>query len=625
MKKLWLAFMILWGVQLVAQQSPKNSVLDLENNNDYSTFSVFDSLVTNNYRLFFTGEDHRYLKANSQLELKMFKYLHKTAGVRVFMMEFGHSMGYITNKYVQTGDTVLEQIIKNHTFDEYFGLFAGLRAFYDSLPENEKFSVVGVDLEREPVYPTKLLETLLPPDTKTPHDSIIIHIEALKGLSQFFDEESKKKRNNTDLYSYNSWGEYEDKKDDTAYRKWLIDATLTMALIIENYKTHKEIYADYLGNNFALFEKEIKCLDDYFVYLEYGNKGYSYSAQQYLYRENYMAANVTKLFGDEGVKAYGQFGRCHTQRRFEKEECNYYYFNSLATRLNTKPNSPLYNKVFSCPVFYPLASDFMDANVPMNQGLRKIINNTKKNTVTAYLLNPNDTATDNLSTRFNALIINNNEKDENSLATTPTSTFKWDDTWDEKIVLIAEAGFSGYNFTNLNNTLKTGFKGLPQFVGFSLNYDENWGFNISNSYHWFPAVEQKISDSLSVTLSGFRAKMRFGTDVIKSNKYDLNIMLGYGFERWKLESRENFDEKNRKDIFGNNRTTTYQNPAFIMDFGLDFRAHLEWITIGAFAGYQYDFSNKHWRVNNNIISTSPKQAFSGVTVGASLGFNISTY
>jgi hypothetical protein len=624
MKKIWLALLVLCSLQLTAQQPKNNAVLDLENNNDYSTFSVFDSLVSNNYRLFFTGEDHRYLKTNSQLELKMFKYLHKTAGVRVFIMEFGHSMGYITNRYVQTGDSALGQTIKNHTFKEYFSLFTGLRDFYDSLPENEKFTVVGIDLEREPVYPTKLLEILLPSNNTSPHDSINLHIESLKALSEFFDDESKKQEK-AGAYEYSSWGEKDDEKEDTVYRKWRIDAKQTMELILENYSAHKEKYATYLGNNFTLFDKEIQCLNDFFTYQEYGNQGYSYSAQQYLYRENYMEANVLKLFSNGSIKAFGQFGRCHTQRRHEKEECNYYYFNSLATRLNTKQNSLLYGKVFSCPVFYPNAYDFMDANVPINHGLKKIINNTQKNTITAYLLNPADTATGSLGQRFNALIINNYEKDDNSIEAITPYKYNWDDTWDEKIVLLAEAGFSGYSFSNLNKALKSDFSSLPQFVGFSFNYDENWGFNIQSSFNWFPTVEQKISDSLSVSLAGFRAKMRFGKDVIKSNKYDLNIMLGYGFERWKLESKENFDEISRKDIFGNNRTTTYQNPAFIMDLGVDFRTHIEWITIGAFAGYQVDFSNKHWRVNNNLISTSPKQSFSGYTVGASLGFNISTY
>lgn len=181
MKKAVLSlFVLLCCTQLKAQD---RTVLDLQNNNDYSSFSLFDSLNINSYNLFFTGEDHRYPLSNSDLELKMFKYLHKKVGARVFMVEFGNGMAHFINKYISQNDNISKAVLKEYLRESYFKLFDNLRIFYAELPEDEKFTVKGIDIEREPMYAIKYLELLLPKDLKNAHDSIKIHMEALKVLS----------------------------------------------------------------------------------------------------------------------------------------------------------------------------------------------------------------------------------------------------------------------------------------------------------------------------------------------------------------------------------------------------------------------------------------------------------
>ena len=611
MRKLFLVIISLLFFQLNAQ---KQSVLDVNNNEDFSTFSVLTPELLSNYNLFFTGEDHRYRLSNSDLELKMFKYLHKTAGVRVFMVEFGQSFGFLMNRFIRHNDSIARKTIENHTYKEYFQLFQILKEFNDSLPEADKFSIVGVDIEREPMFAAKMMEYLLPANEVNVDDSIKIHVEAVKALGEYYD-----------YMKQGTWGWFSSSQDNDPYSKDRLEAMRTLYLMLDNYEKHKDKYREYLGENYTLFDSAVTSIIDYRRWDYLG-----YTAQGYLFRETYMEENIGALFTDNpGIKVYGQFGRCHTQLKREKEECNYYYFNSLATRLNGSRHPQLNGKVFSCPIFYPHMADFADDKQDINKGLKALIKDADKGKFTLYVLDTADKETEALSNRFNALVINNMTTDKSSnfkAEIFPEEKVKKEHyEWDEKFLPSVEAGFAGYSFTNLNNALQTNFPDLPQFVGFSIGYDENYGINFRNSYYWFTEVEQRTSDSTSVFLKGFRTMVKWGKDILKSNKYDCAVLLGFGYERWKLESVENFTEVNRKDIFGANRSTVYTNPAFITDLSVDFRAHIEWVSIGVFAGYQLDLSNKHWRNNDNINSATPKLSFSSYTVGASLGFNLSIY
>ena len=183
---------------------------------------------------------------------------------------------------------------------------------------------------------------------------------------------------------------------------------------------------------------------------------------------------------------------------------------------------------------------------------------------------------------------------------------------------MAEAGVKEYNFSNVNKSFGTNFNNQQQFIGFSMGYAENFGGNYYTVVHWFPTVESKPNDSVSAALKGYLLSFRGGKDVLRSKKYDLVPGLGLGFERWTTTITEKFASK---DILGNERTTQYTNPAFFMDAGLSFRAHISWITLGFFGRYQLDFSNRKWRQNGDIVDNSPKFSLNAYSLGVSLGFN----
>jgi hypothetical protein len=610
MKKITLAFFILLSILAHSQDK---AVLNLANDNDYTTFSVFENLGIENYNLFFTGEDHRYPLSNSDIELKMFKYLHQKAGVRVFLLEFGGGMAYFINKYISEGDSLAKSVLKINLKNSYFNLFDNLKDFYDTLPASEKFSVRGIDIEREPMYAVKYLELLLPNTNECiAADSIRVHIDAIKAVSEYYSDAQR------------NWGRYDDDFDfDEPFAvKEGFSPYLTIEKVIQNFNAHKEKYAVLLQENFSSFSTAINWLEVYYYWSTMNG-----TAQMYLYRETYMEQNLEEMFtANPALKAYGQFGRCHTAINREKEECNYYYFNALATRLNNGNHPQLKDKVFSCPIFYPASFTFRK-ETKIDKDLKRLAKETDKNKISVFAF---DTAKfegqKKLARRFNAVIINNLQKDKSVGGITgEDDSFVSDYDFhasNERLLLLADGGFKNYNFSDVNNVLKTNFKNQQQFIGFSIAYTENNGFNTRSSVLWFPSTESKPNDSTTITIKGFAASMRYAKDVLKSKKYDLNLGIGYGFERWTNTVTETFTDETRKDVLGNNRTTRFVNPAFFMDAGLDFNVHISWVTLGFFSRYQFDFSNRRWRQNNVIVANSPAFSLSSYTIGASLGFNL---
>lgn len=607
MRKIFLALFLLTAFYAKGQQP-----LDLKDNNDYSTFAVFDSMDLSKYNLFFTGEDHRYPLSNSDVELKMFKYLYKTAGVRMFMVEFGQGMGYLMNKYIYEGDSVAEKILEKHSYKAYFKLFTLLKEFNDSLPEKDKFRVSSVDIEREPLFAIKYIETLLPKKLSKAHDSIKIHVEAIKAVSEYYDD--SRSRYGRDYYN-----------DDWSYdyiRREYISPYTSMDLVLENFESHKEKYKALLKDNYQGFENALGWLKD--------NKKWralTTTAQQYLFRETYMANNVKRLFSENpNLKVYGQFGRCHTQLEREQEECNYYYFNSLATRLNNSEHPQLDGKVFSCPIFYTESYSFNN-DIAINDGLYNFSKKAPDNALTAFAIDTaKQTDLKDFSERFNVVIFNTLERDKSQNFSVESENaiskrYNNDYYWNERFLILAEGGMKGYNFSNLNKALGTDFPDLMQYFGVSMGYAENWGFNATTAFLWYPTMERNLNDSTSSTLSGFNVSMRYAKDLLKPDNYDLNIGMGFGYERWSNKITEEFTDESRKDVFGNNRSTLYTNPAFVIDAGLNFRVHISRVTFGVYGRYQLDLSNRNWRVNGELQPETPKLSLNAYSVGFTLGLN----
>lgn len=616
MKYLFFLLIFFFVFKLDAQD--KKAVLEIDTTDEFAGFGLLDSSLLSNYNLFFTGEDHRFLNTNSKLEFKMFKYLHKTAGVRTFIAEFGPSLGYFMNRFICQGDTVAREILRKYSFDEYFELYEKLHKFYDSLPAEEKFDVQTIDIEREGSFAIKRLDLLLPNNT-TAHDSIRIHIEAIKAVAEYYDIAKE-------LYKENEDGgdKYDDRNDDDTikrHQKEYLNDWQTMDLVYENYAKFKNLYKEYLGENFGSFDESMRWIDEHNIWERLNQDGV---AQGYIMREIKMESNISNLFTkNPGMKAFGQFGRCHTQQTREREECLYYYFNSLATRLNSGSHPQLAGKVFSCPIFYPLQTDFIDDKVVMNKGLAQFINNAEKDKVTLFLIDSTSDVYPSIAQRFNALIINytpedgfnnNDEEGPDNDAIVFTKKKK------NRSSIMFDAGTKGYGVSNLNNKLGVDFN-IPLFYGITFNVYQNKGMYINNRFGFTIKQTQRINDSASASFSGYNIQACIGTDLSKNKNLDVAPWIGLGFDRLTLQTNETYTDETRKDVFGNDRVSQYNNPGFNLGLGADIRVHINWFTFGVFGGFQYDLSNRNWRINDKITKSVPKTAVSIYTVGFCLGIN----
>ena len=152
--------------QYLAEQSQS---LDITDNADYSSFAQLTP-VLGDYDVFFTGESHG-LAYNHDLEVKILKYLYYNAGVRVFLIESGYASAAIYNTYVQGGSEGLLTEVFNElkgTFSwtkEQYDRWKNLRSWNLSLPESERITVIGIDIDHQVRTALSFLGDLLPSDS----------------------------------------------------------------------------------------------------------------------------------------------------------------------------------------------------------------------------------------------------------------------------------------------------------------------------------------------------------------------------------------------------------------------------------------------------------------------------
>src|ERR1043166_8607000 len=87
----------------ITRMSKYSSVLNMNDDGDYSSFHPLDSAVLKN-KLFFTGEFHEE-PGNTILQWKMFRYLNRTIGLHTMVFELPVGIGYLLNYYLQRNDS----------------------------------------------------------------------------------------------------------------------------------------------------------------------------------------------------------------------------------------------------------------------------------------------------------------------------------------------------------------------------------------------------------------------------------------------------------------------------------------------------------------------------------------
>ncbi len=285
-----------------------------KNHKQFTNDSVFISNDdTSKYSVYLTGEIH-HLTGNRIIELSLFKNMYYKCHVRYFVFEYPDFVGKLVNDYIQSGTEeklkiILHYYIPRTNFKEERAFFVDLRKFWLSLPPNDKFTVIGIDVN-------------------------------------FF-------RNDAigELYNLFPMKEYDDRYgvlNDLLFGYRSNKSTLNM---LENMNREIEEdtikYKSLLTNNYTQFKHLLK---GSIIGLKFRS---TKTSEDLEVREQYMYENLKSIIQENpNAKIFGQFGKAHIPISYQQNWIQLKNWKSFACRLNTNADSPVKGKVCSIVYFY---------------------------------------------------------------------------------------------------------------------------------------------------------------------------------------------------------------------------------------------------------------------------------
>jgi len=536
-------------------------------------------------------------------------------------MEAGWVSAYMVNRYILSGDSAAEQILSTYYSHNFFEMFKGLKLTNDSLAPDKKITAVGLDIERDAPLALRTLLLMLP-DKQAP-DSLEMFVESLKILSAIHIEQALEYAKNADksdeLYDFGGYSfEYdmEDMEEDDAPKFFYFNMIGTIRDLTQRFRGHEAEFKDYLGDGFADFERVIKEMENWLVWVGYEK---AELPQSWVYREQYMEGNFRAMFKDKPeAKGFGQFGRCHITRVTKVGDCGFAFFSSLNKRIITKMPE-LENQLSSIGIFYG-GLDGQNKNGD-NGNINDLIRLTDKGTANLFM-DLNDYGDELLQTKFSAVIVvkSNRYKEDQTKRREDNIDWQGEDN----------VSFS-FDFNFIQRSID--FGSFNEFSKFNTNKQEllnSYEFGMTVTVNrivaniaigYIPKIQNSPRfDSISQTVGGYNFRYTYGKDLLRSKVFELTPELGIGFMRLKYtEERTNVENS----LFGTPNYSEFYNPAFLLDGRINFGMIIGIIEIRGFAGYSFDVSKEAWKQGKNLVLDGPKTSFSGVYsgVGISLRFN----
>lgn len=571
--------------------------LDVENNNSFESFSMLDDTV-HGFTLFIVGENHRYKSSNHDLQLKMFRYLYYEANVRHLILERGYSTGYLINNYVQSGDTAALSLLQGYSDPEVIEFCRNLRNWNDTLPEEQKITVHGIDIEPSYSVVIGLMSELLP--KRDAPDSIRLAVESIRSLAQYI-----KSSYSSLIFSHEPGAGY--------------DVEESLAEILKNYHEFEEQFETYVGDDYPLFKRLMAGAEVGHTFANYRD---AEMIQAWLYRENQIFSNFMEVFrANPGVKFFGQFGRCHAfLEERDPNPCGWYAFQAFASRVDRSSEVALHGRVLPIAQFYK-ASDRFELG-----GVSDLIDLADPDSMTLFNVRAHRSSVGELDTLFPFIIIN-----PSSNIDAPVMDLYGGSHY---LGVNTHADFSyGLFYPNLSalnsHTILQGFGAfntpMITYSGAISVHDKD--FTTTGNFHlnvFKSQPRRNNDDSSTVSLSGFTAGVRvggdvFAGDVLYSKWITVAPMIGLSYGQLTLLVAE--DSTASTSFFNSTSHTTYRNPAGLLELMLDARVTLAFVSMGVKTGYQFDLSNGNWRENWTLLRETPKTSMRGFWIQA----NVSLY
>lgn len=118
------------------------------------------------YKIFLVGESHG-ISFNQELESGLLEFFVREGGVQNYLLELSPSVVGFLREYIETGNEELLNLVFTAVEGTYFGTVENYRHWrrvhdlYQSLPDENKFTLLGVDVEHQPILSFQYLNHLL--------------------------------------------------------------------------------------------------------------------------------------------------------------------------------------------------------------------------------------------------------------------------------------------------------------------------------------------------------------------------------------------------------------------------------------------------------------------------------
>lgn len=268
---------------------------------DDGNFDGFE-LISKEKHVYVLAEHWHNIKSVPEATLKVLKYLHQKANVRVLAIEQGHSAAHLVNQYLISGDTlILREIVRNTMFwgKENNAFFRALRVYNLGLPETDRITVQSIDIEYKMESALFVINQLI--GEKEIPDSLIPTVGQLNQLVEGSKEDRERYDGLAVMYYY-------DKELVTA----LVEQTLLQL------KSAPEPYQDLFGSQFDIFSRMIFEMHAGLLF-DYTNPNTNYK-----FRDELIEANFTELLTkhtDSNILCV--IGMQHTTKRSSIHNLNF--------------------------------------------------------------------------------------------------------------------------------------------------------------------------------------------------------------------------------------------------------------------------------------------------------------
>lgn len=275
----------------------KSQVIDLSTGSGLSKMLRYDDA-----QVYIFGEVHRKVEYQ-QFRNVLFKYLVEEKGVRVLLMEHGYASSFIENETIQNRMAFSDAFNLFTVSQEDYELFQWMSEFNRNRPDNDKISIVGVDIT----------------------DSIEMIYTFCKYLLKDCDFSATDRKTQLLLIGIQKC-QLQQRFEDSL-----------LPQLIELLQTEPEKLHLVLGDNMVHLERallgwqqEQECneLNDYQAELQLGG-------QAMAYREDALYANLQRIYQENPTaKYFGSFGAGHVQMtRYVGDGTIYWIDNCFVSRM----------------------------------------------------------------------------------------------------------------------------------------------------------------------------------------------------------------------------------------------------------------------------------------------------